>query len=250
MTSLSDFVQLLGYLFLFGAILVLVYYLLPAQAPGEAPRAAPAPRKGGTKPHRAIDMADLIAQSDAHERYVPGHAGRVARLASALAGAAGLPAELRARIHQAGLLHDIGMMEVPAELLARSSVLPQADMGPIWRHPVRGAAKALELTKDPELAGWVRASHERWDGLGYPDGLAGEEIPLPARILRIADSAEAMLQDRPYRPALIPDEVSAELIRFSGVMYDPHLVPLFVDYVLPHYLLQEVSSSVRSDLPS
>ncbi len=242
MASLPDWIQLLGYLFLFAAVLVAVYLFLPASKPLErsgsgAWRRRPAP------PKQRVDPAELIEQADAHERYAAGHAERVAKLAAALAVAAGLPRDLCERIHQAALYHDLGMLDVPAELIAKPGGLSAAEWAQVWRHPVKGAARILDLTRDAEMATWVRWAHERWDGLGYPDALAGADVPLPARILRLADSAEAMLQSRPYRPAMVPDDVAREINRLSGIVYDPALVPLFVDYVLPNHVLQQVGGS-------
>jgi HD-GYP domain-containing protein (c-di-GMP phosphodiesterase class II) len=243
---LPDWIQLLGYLFFAAALLVALYFLWPG---GDAPQARVAPagwprRKAAPRQAPQLeDVAALIERADAHERYTPGHAARVARLASALAHAVGVEREERGRIHQAGLLHDLGMLDVPPDLVAKPQLLTQAEFQQIARHPLRGAARALEITGDREIAGWVRWSHERWDGLGFPDGLSGEQIPLGARILRLADSAEAMLQDRPYRPAMVPDEVKAEINRLAGIAFDPTLAALFVDFVLPRQLLQEVAGS-------
>jgi HD-GYP domain-containing protein (c-di-GMP phosphodiesterase class II) len=92
----------------------------------------------------------------------------------------------------------------------------------------------------------VRWHHERWDGLGYPDGLAGRQIPLPARILRLADTAEAMLQPRPYRPAFAGEEVVNEINRLAGVAFDPDLARIFVDYVLPRYLEEQATAPPRA----
>ncbi|MEB3329845.1 MAG: HD domain-containing phosphohydrolase [Candidatus Sericytochromatia bacterium] len=246
MSSLPDWIQLLGYLFFAAALLVALYFLWPG---GEPPRptAAPAtwPRRKAAPPRapHLEDVAALIERTDAHERYPAGHAARVARLASALAHAVGVEREERGRIHQAALLHDLGMLDVATDLVAKPQLLTQAEFLQVARHTLRGAARALEITGDREVAGWVRWSHERWDGLGFPDGLAGEQIPLGARILRLADSAEAMLQDRPYRPALVPDEVKAEINRLAGIAFDPMLAAVFVDYVLPRQLLQEVEGA-------
>jgi HD-GYP domain-containing protein (c-di-GMP phosphodiesterase class II) len=244
---LPDWIQLLGYLFFAAALLVAVYFLWPGGEAAEAPARPPMwPRRKAAPPRPAPqieDVAALIERVDAHERYRPGHASRVAKFASALAHAVGVEREERARIHQAALLHDVGMLEVAPDLVSKPQLLTQVEFQQIARHTLRGAARALEVTGDREIAGWVRWSHERWDGLGFPDGLSAEQIPLGARILRIADSAEAMLQDRPYRPAMVPDEVKAEINRLAGIAFDPTLAALFVDYVLPRQLLQEVSGS-------
>lgn len=250
MASLPDWIQLLGYLFLFAAVLVAVYLFLPASKPLERPSDARWRRRPPPPPKRVVNPSAWVEEADAHERYPAGHASRVAKLASALAVALGLPRDLCERIQQAALYHDLGMLDVPAELIAKPAELTSAEWGQVWRHPVRGAARVLDVTRDAEMATWVRWAHERWDGLGYPDALAGPDIPLPARILRLAEGAEAMLHARPYRPALVPDDVAQEINRLSGIVYDPALVPLFVDYVLPNYVLQQVGGSPVSGAKS
>lgn len=234
MTGFADWAALFGYLCFFLACLAIFYFLLPGprgegdEDPGWAFRRA--------KPAKPRDLEALVREADAHERYQPGHARRVAELALALADAVALPAEERGRLERAALLHDVGALELPADLLARPGLLSQPELHRVWTHTARGAQRALELTKDPAVAMWVRWSHERWDGLGYPDGLAGTQIPLPVRILRLADSAEAMTQARPYRPAMSPEDAAAEINRLAGISYDPELARIFVDYVLPRKL--------------
>ncbi|MEB3284453.1 MAG: HD domain-containing phosphohydrolase [Candidatus Sericytochromatia bacterium] len=235
MASLPDWIQLVGYLFFFAAVLVAVYLFFPPSRP-VVPR-----RRESRRPLPAAEPGDLVARADAHERYPRGHSERVAALALALAGAAGLPRETRERIHQAAIFHDLGMLEVPEALIAKPGSLSPAENAQIWRHSVKGAAQVLDLTRDAEMATWVRWAHERWDGLGFPDGLAGVDIPLASRILRLADSAEAMLHPRPYRGALVPDDVAREIEGLSGIVFDPALVPLFLEHVLPNHVLQQVS---------
>lgn len=234
MTSLSDWAAIFGYLCFFLASLAAFYFLLPGprgegeEDPGWAFRRA--------KPAKPKDLEALVREADAHERYAPGHARRVADLALALADAVGLAADERPRLERAALLHDVGELEIPGEVLAKPGLLSQPELHRLWTHAARGAERALAVTRDPAVATWVRWSHERWDGLGYPDGLAGEQIPLPARILRLADSAEAMTQARPYRPAMRPEDAMAEIDRLAGIAYDPELARVFVDYVLPRKL--------------
>ena len=229
--------QLLGYLFLFAAVLAAVYLFVPAGQPVDrlSPRLM---RHSKPRPQRAIDSSEWLERADAHEHHSRGHAERVATLASALAAAAGLPPDVGDRVHQAALYHDLGLLDVSTDLISKRDRLSQREFSQVWHHSVKGAARVLELTRDAEMATWVRWAHERWDGLGYPDALAGQDIPLPARILRLADSAESMLQERPYRPAMVPDEVAHELNRLAGIVYDPSLVPLFLNLVLPNYLFR------------
>jgi HD-GYP domain-containing protein (c-di-GMP phosphodiesterase class II) len=231
----SNLLHLLGFLFLFGGVLAALYFYLPLPR-----RQAPV----ATKPRRSFDQ--WVSAADAAEHHLPGHARRVADLAARLAEATALPEALRPRLEQACLLHDVGMVDLAPELVARPGFLTQAEQFKLWDHAADGARIAQEVTGDAGVAQWVRWHHERWDGLGYPDGLAGTRIPLPARILRLADTAEAMLQARPYRPAFDGLEVIAELNRQAGMAVDPELARLFGDYVLPRYLQEQAPAGPRT----
>jgi HD-GYP domain-containing protein (c-di-GMP phosphodiesterase class II) len=114
--------------------------------------------------------------------------------------------------------------------------LTQPELFRLWEHPARGAQLALEITGNQTVSQWVRWHHERWDGLGYPDGLTGSAIPLPARILRLADSADAMLHARPYRGAMSLEDATTELNRLTAISYDPDLAKVFIHEVLPQFL--------------
>jgi two-component system, cell cycle response regulator len=124
-----------------------------------------------------------------------------------------------------GMLHDVGKGEIPAEIVLKAGPLTREERDLIEQHTVLGEA-LLERT-EPSLrrvARLVRSCHERWDGDGYPDGLAGEEIPLPARIVFCCDSYDAMTTDRPYRRALGHRRAVAELRACSGSQFDPEVV--------------------------
>lgn len=232
MSSLSDWASLFGYFCLFLALLTAFYFVLPSPRRDEDEEGWTFRKPGKAQ---AKSLAALVAEADAHERYAPGHARRVADLALALADAIAFPPAERARLEQAALLHDVGELDTAAELIGKPGLLTQPELHKLWKHPAAGAARTMALTKDPIVASWVRWSHERWDGLGYPDGLAGPQIPLPARILRLADSLEAMSQVRPYRGALDLQEAGTEINRLAGISYDPELARIFVDYVLPRW---------------
>ena len=240
MSSFADWLQLLGYLFLVLAALFALFQLLPA--PEEEQTASGLKpgrrrRRRGQKKHRT--PLDWARADDEAEGYAPGHAERVARLSVHLATALGLPDELKQRLELAALLHDVGEIDFAPQLLQRPGPLSQAELFELWQHPVLGAKRALELTESQAVSQWVRWHHERWDGLGYPDGLTGAQIPLPARILRLADTADAMLHPRPYRAAFAPEEVAAEINRLAGVAYDPALTQIFLDDVLPVHLSEQ-----------
>lgn len=247
MSSFADWLQLLGYLFLIVAVLFALFQLLPAPEE-ETPEGASAPpgrrrrgrrRRKGQKPPERKEPLDWARAADEAEGYAPGHAERVARLSVHLATALGQPDELKKLLEQAALLHDIGELDLPPALLQRPGPLSQAELFEVWQHPVLGARRALELTGSQAVSQWIRWHHERWDGLGYPDGLVGAQIPLPARILRLADTADAMLHPRPYRAAFSPEEVASEINRLAGVAYDPDLTRVFLDEVLPVHLSEQ-----------
>jgi HD-GYP domain-containing protein (c-di-GMP phosphodiesterase class II) len=232
--SASDWLTLLGFLFLMVGTMSALYIYLPW------PGLKRIGKNGHALPKRTI--AEWGELADLHQHYAPGHAQRVAALAGRLAEAIALPEAYRAPLAQACLLHDVGEIGQEPELLARAGLLNQDELFRLWEHSARGAKLAQEICGDEAVSQWVRWHHERWDGLGYPDGLTGTNIPLPARILRLADSADAMLQARPYRPAFSPEQMLAEIDRLAGVSYDPDLTRIFVDYVLPGYLAEQAGA--------
>jgi two-component system cell cycle response regulator len=124
----------------------------------------------------------------------------------------------------AGRLYDIGKIAVPDAILSKPGPLTDEESRVVRKHTVVGAMVISRIPALRALAPQVRAHHERWDGSGYPDGLAGEKIPLIARILAVADAYLAMTSDRPYRPAMPVDEALAEMDRESGRQFDPTIV--------------------------
>ena len=156
------------------------------------------------------------------------HSRTVAAYARQTAVALGLAEDRVERIHAAGVLHDLGKLGIADAILHKPDRLDDAEWREIMRHPETGA-RMLEQSGMHDIAGWGRAHHERIDGAGYPMGIAGEEIPLEARILAVADAYEAMIADRPYRPGMPVREACAELARCSGTQFDPAVVEAFLD---------------------
>jgi putative nucleotidyltransferase with HDIG domain len=173
----------------------------------------------------------LVKTIEAKDPYTSGHSLRVATLCRDLATALGVPSHKVEEIETAALLHDIGKIDFAyAELISSPAKLTEAEREIIRSHPDRGArllASISSLSKD--VLGAVRHHHEHYDGGGYPDGLSGEEIPLAARVIMVVDTVDAMLSNRPYRAALSPDEVTAELRRFSGRQFDPAIAAKFME---------------------
>lgn len=168
----------------------------------------------------------LVKAIETRDPYTSGHSIRVSTLSTLIAEDMRLSWRRIAKTRKAALLHDIGKIDpVYSEVLAKPYSLTPSERDLIQTHAARGADLLLDLNSvDAEIVATVRHHHERFDGNGYPDGLAGEAIPIAARIIMISDSIDAMLSDRPYRKALTLDHVKAELARCSGTQFDPKIV--------------------------
>jgi len=166
----------------------------------------------------------LVSAIEMGDPYTAGHQRRVTQLACAIAKEMGLPEEQIEGIRMAGLIHDLGKINVPAQILSKPGPLTGLEYGLIKMHPQVGhdVLKAIEFPWP--MAQIVLQHHERVDGSGYPEGLSGEEIILEARILGVADVVEAMASERPYRPARDIDEALEEISQNRGVLYDPQVV--------------------------
>jgi diguanylate cyclase (GGDEF)-like protein len=171
----------------------------------------------------------LLAETlDLRDAGTARHSRTVGAYARHTAAALGLSPDRVERIHAAGVLHDLGKLGIADAILHKPGKLDDAEWKEIQRHPEIGA-RILEHAGLADIAGWVRAHHERVDGRGYPKALAGEEIPLEARILAVADAYEAMIADRPYRAGIAPAEACAELIHCAGTQFDPTVVDAFLN---------------------
>jgi PAS domain S-box-containing protein len=166
----------------------------------------------------------LVSAVEMRDPYTAGHQRRVTQLACAIAKEMGLPEEQIEGIRMAGLIHDIGKINVPAEILSKPGPLTKLEFGLIKMHPQTGhdVLKAIEFPWP--VAPIVLQHHERMDGSGYPQGLSGEEIILEARILAVSDVVEAMASHRPYRSARGIDKALEEISQNRGVLYDPEVV--------------------------
>jgi diguanylate cyclase (GGDEF)-like protein/putative nucleotidyltransferase with HDIG domain len=170
--------------------------------------------------------ASLAKAVDARDTYTGSHSTRVAELGAWIAARLGLDVENVELTRLAGSLHDLGKLAVPEEILRKPGPLTPPERMVLERHSQIGFRMLESLGVDP-VAEWVLHHHERWDGMGYPDGLAGEEIPLGARIIFVADAYDAMTSDRAYRGRLMPSEAVAELQRCAGTQFDPEIVDVF-----------------------
>lgn len=194
----------------------------------------------GSSLHRALLVGDLeqtftttltalMSTVEAKDEYTASHEQQVAELAERVALRLGEP-DCRARdVRYAALLHDVGKVAVPSEILLKPSALDPAEWSIMQSHAAVGGQLVARIPAFAHLAPAVRACHERWDGGGYPDGLVGEQIPLAARIISVCDTYEAMVTDRPYRSARTPAEAHAELRRVAGSQLDAGVVTVLLE---------------------
>jgi HD-GYP domain-containing protein (c-di-GMP phosphodiesterase class II) len=169
-------------------------------------------------------LAALTSTVEAKDHYTAHHGEDVADLAERVALRLGLTHAHSRDVRYAAMLHDIGKIAVPSEILLKPGPLTEEEWVVMRRHAAVGGELVGRIPAFAHLAPAVRASHERWDGGGYPDGLAGEHIPLAARIIAACDTYDAIVTDRPYRPARTPAEAGEELRRVAGTQLDEHAV--------------------------
>jgi putative nucleotidyltransferase with HDIG domain len=185
---------------------------------------------GADRVARFRAAASLARAVDSRDAYTGSHSARVADLAAAIAEQLGLQPDDVELTRLAARLHDLGKLAIPEEILQKPSSLSSAEWLVIQRHPQIGHRMLESLGVDP-IAEWVLHHHERWDGAGYPGGLAGEDIPLGARIIFVADAFDAMTSSRLYRRPMTREEAFAEVERCSGAQFDPEVVRAFFDAV-------------------
>jgi hypothetical protein len=169
----------------------------------------------------------FVRAIDARDPYTARHSEKVAHYAVLLAGALGLPPRDCERIHLSGMLHDVGKVALERSVLHKPGALSDEEWEAVREHPARSAHIIGAVARFAHYVPGARHHHERYDGRGYPDGLAGTAIPLDARILAVADSYDAMTSDRSYRPALGHAEAITRLQEGSGTQFDPDCVRAF-----------------------
>jgi HD-GYP domain-containing protein (c-di-GMP phosphodiesterase class II) len=174
-------------------------------------------------------LASFSAAIEARDPYLSGHSARVTSTAEGLARRLGWRGERLDALRLGGSLHDVGKIAVKESVLRKPGPLTDAELAEIRTHPVAGARLIEGVDDFRQALPYVLHHHERWDGTGYPDRLAGEKIPIEARLLGVADAFDAMTSVRSYRPALSVDRALAELQRCAGAQFDPELAETFVE---------------------
>jgi diguanylate cyclase (GGDEF)-like protein/PAS domain S-box-containing protein/putative nucleotidyltransferase with HDIG domain len=196
-------------------------------------------------------LEGLVTMVDNRDHYTRKHSDGVTAYALEIAEALGLSDKTQRTVRIAGLLHDVGKIGVPDRILRKPGSLNEYELQVIRQHVQLGEMIVKEVPDLPDVIGAVASHHERLDGLGYPRGLKGDEIPLLGRILAVADAYSAMTTDRPYRRAKGPDEAQAELVKAAGSQLDPELVRIFIGlHALDRQATSEASERASGCLAS
>lgn len=170
----------------------------------------------------------LLFAIDAKDHYTSSHSEHVARLSCSIAEALGLAKDIREKLMQAAIIHDIGKIGVDEVILRKNGSLTSEEFDEIKKHPEIGRRIISAISFLKEAIPIIFYHHEKFNGTGYPEGLKGEEIPLLARIVAVADAIDAMMRDRPYRKMLPMESILAELKEGAGTQFDPEIVDLIL----------------------
>ena len=169
-------------------------------------------------------MSELLDRLESKDGSVSDHTAKVGRLSAAIAARLGLGVDEQRLVELGALVHDVGKLFVPDRILMKSGGLNELEWAVMRRHAAAGERVLAHILDLPDILAVVRSHHERWDGSGYPDGKRAEEIPLPARIVAVADAFQAMIEPRPYRRPRSRAAALAEIVRESGRQFDPTCV--------------------------
>jgi putative nucleotidyltransferase with HDIG domain len=180
--------------------------------------------RGSAVSARAKQLAELTNRLGSGRGYTTDHTTAVSLLAVAIGRRLGLGAEDLAVVKLGALLHDVGKVEVPETILSKPAALDEREWRAMRRHAESGERLLHRLVDVPAVLAVVRSHHERWDGDGYPDGKRGEQIPLAARIVAVADAFQAMIEVRPYRNGRSARAALKEIRHHAGSQFDPRCV--------------------------
>lgn len=179
-----------------------------------------------------IDVVKSLADAiDAKDTYTNGHSDRVAQYSREIAKRYGYNTKEQSDIYMMGLLHDVGKIGVPDTVINKPAKLTDEEFELIKKHPVIGSQILKNIKEMPSLATGARWHHERYDGTGYPDGLAGEQIPEAARIIAVADAYDAMTSYRSYRDVLPQEKVRSEFVEGMGTQFDPRFAKIILEMI-------------------
>jgi HD-GYP domain-containing protein (c-di-GMP phosphodiesterase class II) len=173
-------------------------------------------------------IRSLIGALEAKDPYTRGHSVRVAVYATQIGVELGLEDDALERLEYSALLHDLGKLSLPSQILTKDSALTDDEFAAMRDHPAAGAAMVERVPPLRELAPLVLNHHERPDGRGYPGGLCADQIPVPSRILSVADAYDAMTTDRAYRGAMSPEDAAQELRDGAAKQFDEQIVDAFL----------------------
>jgi putative two-component system response regulator len=180
----------------------------------------------------------MLAQAvEAKDPYTEGHLMRIKMYGEQLAIALRLSIEEVRAVRYGGMLHDIGKIGISDSILLKPGPLTPEEMDVMKRHPEIGAQIVSQMRFAPKIAPIIRGHHERWDGLGYPDGLVGDAIPIGAQIIAVVDAYDAMLTDRPYRRSLSVEESIEQLRAGKGTQFSPLVLDVFLGLIWSEKLL-------------
>ena len=188
----------------------------------------------------------LVSIIEIKDEYTFGHSERVTDVALRLAELVNLDKSQIRDLRLAGLMHDVGKVGISTDILRKPAKLTESEYRSIKQHAPYGAQIVGSIENAERIAAAIRHHHERWDGSGYPDGLAGDKIPLLARILAMADAFDSMATSRPYREMLTKDEILSELTKGNGTQFDPNLASALVEAFSKDALFQSKIAKVYS----
>ena len=175
------------------------------------------------------NVATMLKAIEAKNKYTEGHSSRVSELSAKIAKKLDLSVQEVEDMRLAGLLHDIGKLGIPEDILNKPGKLTEDEYERVKAHPVVGEGILKPMIKSGTVLAAIRGHHERYDGRGFPDGLKGEEIPLGARILALAEAYDTMTSDNEYSKALPKERAIFELKRCTGTQFDPTVVKAFLE---------------------
>ncbi|MCR5007697.1 MAG: HD-GYP domain-containing protein [Oribacterium sp.] len=176
-------------------------------------------------------VSALAAAIDAKDKYTNGHSSRVAEYSKMIAARSGYSKAEQDEIYLIGLLHDVGKIGVPDEVINKPSKLTDEEFELIKKHPVIGDSILGSIKVNPKLATGARWHHERYGGGGYPDGISGDQIPEEARIIAVADAYDAMTSRRSYRDVMPQDKVRSEIEKGMNTQFDPRFAKIMLQMI-------------------